>query len=142
MTPFSLEPVTEHREVRAALHDLVGRFLADYERAARAHDLTLGQARLLGFAVCEPLSQRQLAAHFGCDPSNISVIVDQLVGRSLVERRPSPHDGRVKLVAATAAGVELATRCCEEREWLGPALDRLTPDQLATLDQALALLLA
>jgi hypothetical protein len=48
VTPFSLEPVTAHREVRAALHDLVGRFLADYERAARAHDLPLGQARLLG----------------------------------------------------------------------------------------------
>jgi DNA-binding MarR family transcriptional regulator len=69
------------------------------------------------------------------------VIVDQLADRSLVERRPCPHDGRVKLVAATPAGVDLATRCCEEREWLGPALEKLTPDQLATLDQALGLLL-
>jgi DNA-binding MarR family transcriptional regulator len=140
--PFSVEPATEHGEIRAALHDLVGRFLADYERAARAHGLTLAQARVLGFAVCEPLSQRRLAAHFGCDPSNISVIVDRLVERALVERRPDPADGRVKLIGATPAGVELATRCCREREWLGPALDNLTPAQRTALGEALDLLLA
>ena len=59
---------------------------------------------MLGFASCEPLSQRALAARFGCDPSNISVIVDRLVERELVERRPDPGDGRVKLIAATDAG--------------------------------------
>ena len=48
----------EHAELRAALYELVGRFLADYERSANAHGLTLTQARVLGFAACEPLSQR------------------------------------------------------------------------------------
>ena len=140
MTPFSAEPATEHAEVRAALYELVGRFLIDFERSANAHGLTLTQARVLGFAASEPLSQRQLARHFGCDPSNISVIVDRLVERALVERRPDPRDGRVKLVAATRAGRELSIRCCQDREWLGPALDRLEPAQLEAVRAGLALL--
>jgi DNA-binding MarR family transcriptional regulator len=140
MPPFSVEPAAEHAELRAALYELVGRFLADYERSANAHGLTLTQARVLGFAACEPLSQRGLAARFGCDPSNISVLVDRLAERELVTRRPDPSDGRVKLVVATDAGRELAVRCCQDREWLGPALDALEPGQLGTVREALALL--
>jgi DNA-binding MarR family transcriptional regulator len=139
--PYSAEPSTAHADLRAGLHELVGRFLADYERAAQAHELTLPQARALGFAACEPLSQRALAARFGCDPSNISVLVDRLVERELVERRPDPADGRVKLIAATDAGRELATACCEGRERLGAALAALDPDERESVRTALALLL-
>jgi DNA-binding MarR family transcriptional regulator len=135
--PYSVEPAAAHAELRAALHELVGRFLADYERAANAHGLTLTQARALGFAACEPLSQRQLATRFGCDPSNISVLVDRLVERELVERRPDPSDGRVKLIAATEAGHALANRCCEDREWLTTALDGLGAEQRDALLEAL-----
>jgi DNA-binding MarR family transcriptional regulator len=141
MPPYALEPAaSEHAEIRASLHELVGRFLADYERAAQTHGLTLTQARVLGFASCEPLSQRALAARFGCDPSNISVIVDRLVERELVERRPDPRDGRVKLIAATDTGRGLADRCCQDREWLGPALDGLTADELEAVRAGLTLL--
>jgi DNA-binding MarR family transcriptional regulator len=138
--PYSVEPAAEHAEVRAALHEVVGRFLADYETAASAHGLSLTQARLLGFAACEPLSQRRLAERFGCDPSNVSILVDRLVQRELVERRPDPHDGRVKLVVATEAGRELVARMCADREWLGRALDALAPDELDALRDVLALL--
>ena len=140
MTAFAAEPAVEHADVRAALYELVGRFLRDYERSANAHGLTLAQARVLGFAACDPPSQRQLAQHFGCDPSNISVIVDGLVERELVQRRPDPRDGRVKLIAATPAGRVLAVSCCREREWLGPLLDRLAPEELERVRTALALL--
>ncbi|MBE2320356.1 MarR family transcriptional regulator [Solirubrobacter sp. CPCC 204708] len=139
MPPYALEPpASAHAEIRAALHELVGRFLADYDRAAQAHGLTLTQARVLGFASCEPLSQRELAQRFGCDPSNISVIVDRLVERGLVERRPDPADGRVKLIAATDAGQETAQRCCAAHEF--PALDQLTPDERETVRAGLTLL--
>ena len=92
-------------------------------------------------AACEPLSQRRLAERFGCDPSNISVLVDRLVERELVERRPDPSDGRVKLIAATPEGRALAERCCADREWLSAALDRLDAGQRDALQDALALLL-
>jgi DNA-binding MarR family transcriptional regulator len=141
MPPFSVEPAAEHAELRAALYELVGRFLADYERSANAHGLTLTQARVLGFAACEPLSQRSLAARFGCDPSNISVLVDKLVERELVQRTPDPTDGRVKLIVATDAGRALAERCCLQREWLSSTLDELSDDQREELRAALELLL-
>ncbi len=140
MPPYALEPAADHAEIRAELHELVGRFLADYERAANALGLTLTQARVLGFAACEPLSQRELAKRFGCDPSNISVIVDRLAERGLVERRPDPSDGRVKLIAATASGRELAHRCCQDREWLSEALGALSQDELASVRAGLTLL--
>ena len=68
------------------------------------------------------------------------MIVDRLVERALVERRPDPGDGRVKLIAATDAGRELANRCCQDREWLGPALDGLTADELEAVRAGLTLL--
>ncbi len=140
MPPYALEPAAEHAEIRAALHELVGRFLADYERAATAHGLTLTQARVLGFASCEPLSQRELAKRFGCDPSNISVIVDRLTERALVTREPDPADGRVKRITATDAGRVLAHRCCEDREWLGAQLDGLSADERESVRAGLTLL--
>jgi DNA-binding MarR family transcriptional regulator len=139
--PYSAEPSIDHAELRAALHELVGRFLADYERAASAHGLTLPQARALGFAACEPLSQRALAACFGCDPSNISVLVDRLVERELVERRPDPADGRVKLIAATETGRALAEACCRDRAWLATALDALDEPERDAMRTALSALL-
>jgi DNA-binding MarR family transcriptional regulator len=142
VTPYTVEPAAKHQALRAALCELVGRYLADYERAANAHDLSLTQARVLGFAAGEPLSQRRLASHFGCDPSNISLIVDRLVERGLVERRPDPTDGRVKLIAATPEGEALAVACCTRREWLTPALDGLSPAQRDALHDALTALIA
>jgi DNA-binding MarR family transcriptional regulator len=142
VTPYTVEPAAEHRELRAALCELVGRYLADYERAANAHDLSLTQARVLGFAAGEPLSQRRLASHFGCDPSNISLIVDRLVERGLVERLPDPGDGRVKLIAATPEGHALAVACCKSREWLNPALDGLSPARRDALQDAITALMS
>ena len=140
MTAFTVEPAADHADVREALCGLVGRYLADYEQAANRHGLTLTEARALGFAACQPLPQRRLAERFGCDPSNVSLLVDRLEARGLVERRPDPSDRRAKLVVATDAGRLLAQRCSDERTWIGPALAALSPAQLDTVRRALALL--
>lgn len=50
------------------------------------------------------LSQRELAAVLGLDPSQIVLLVDELEAGGLVERRPHPGDRRTRLVVATAAG--------------------------------------
>jgi len=47
---------------------------------------------------------RAVAERLHAEPSNVTAMVDRLEERGLVERRPSPADRRVKLVAATAAG--------------------------------------
>jgi DNA-binding MarR family transcriptional regulator len=79
--------------------------------------------RLLG----EPQPMGALAQGMHCDNSNMTGIVDRLEERSLVERRPSEEDRRVKLIATTPEGVEL-------REQLNRALAQ-PPEPLARLSE-------
>ena len=46
----------------------------------------------------------------------------------------------MKLIAATDAGRALATRCCEDREWLKQRLDALDPEERERVRDTLALL--
>jgi DNA-binding MarR family transcriptional regulator len=55
----------------------------------------------------EPLPMSALAVALKCDNSNVTGIVDRLEAAGLVERRPAPHDRRVKTVAVTAHGARL-----------------------------------
>jgi DNA-binding MarR family transcriptional regulator len=50
------------------------------------------------------VSQRDLAAALGLDPSQVVSLVDDLAASGLVERRPAESDRRTKLVVATDAG--------------------------------------
>ncbi|WP_214404267.1 MarR family winged helix-turn-helix transcriptional regulator [Pseudonocardia lacus] len=80
------------------------------------------------------ISQRDLAATLGLDPSQVVALVDELARRGLVERTPSPADRRTKLVAATARGRELRDRATELAGSGGQQrLGRLTPAEQATL---------
>lgn len=55
-----------------------------------------------------PMSR--VADQCGCDASNITGIVDRLESRGLIERRDSPTDRRVKLIALTEEGAEVRRR--------------------------------
>jgi DNA-binding MarR family transcriptional regulator len=54
-----------------------------------------------------PLPMGELARTLACDRSNVTGLIDRLETRRLVERRPSPHDRRVKVLALTPAGIRL-----------------------------------
>ena len=69
-------------------------------------DLHPSQAIVLRL-LAEPRSMGELAEAMHCDNSNITGIVDRLEERGLAERRPSEHDRREKLIAATGAGIEM-----------------------------------
>jgi DNA-binding MarR family transcriptional regulator len=75
-----------------------------------------------------PMSMGALAEAWGCDASNVTWLVDQLEARSLVERRVSPADRRVKTVVVTEAGLAL-------RQSVEAHL-RLAPRELLSLDDA------
>ncbi|MXQ67403.1 MarR family transcriptional regulator [Actinomadura rayongensis] len=126
--------------IRRAMLDFVGAYLVDFETSARAAGLTLAQARVLGLAAVEPSSMKDLAARFGCDPSNLTAKVDRLIALGLVERRPDPEDGRVKLIAATPAGVAASAALCHSRDWLAEVLDGLTAEEAALVQTAFDLL--
>jgi DNA-binding MarR family transcriptional regulator len=55
-----------------------------------------------------PLPMSALAGELQCDNSNVTGIVDRLEAAGLAERRPAPHDRRVKAVALTDKGATLA----------------------------------
>lgn len=126
-TPHKTRPDALTMEVVELIGDVVARFYSDYEDAAAEHALTGAQARLLSLLSLEPLPMRKLAQKLKCEPSNVTGIVDRLEARELVERRPDPADRRVKVAAATEAGLAVVR---ELREGL-----RFAREPLAGLSQ-------
>ena len=72
------------------------------------HDLSIVQLRLLGILRDRQPGMLELGQHLGLDKSSITGLVSRAEKRGLVERSPSPHDGRGVLVALTPAGRRLA----------------------------------
>jgi DNA-binding MarR family transcriptional regulator len=74
--------------------------------ALAEHGLRVRQYSVLTLA-CESadgLSQRELATVLGLDPSQVVLLVDELVAAALVERRAPEVDRRTRLVVATEKG--------------------------------------
>ena len=142
--PFTIESLPEGidpstLQVREEMLLFVGEYLLDFERAAAAEGLTLAQARVLGFTV-RPSSMREIAHKFGCDPSNITAKIERLVELGIAERQVDAGDARVKRIATTPLGIETALRLCQRRTWLAEALGNLSPDEMATVADAMKLL--
>lgn len=95
-------------------------------RIAAEHDLSLVQVRLLGILRDRRPGMLELARHLGLDKSSMTGLVARAAKRGLVQRLPSPTDGRAALVSLTPLGRELTDRFATE-------LDR----RLATLTAAL-----
>ncbi|MCW2677557.1 MAG: Transcriptional regulator, MarR family [Modestobacter sp.] len=89
---------------------------------------------LLAADSVEGVSQRELADVLGLDPSQVVLLVDELVTAGLVERRPSPTDRRTRLVVATDAGRVARARA-------GVDVDATLTRQLAELTAGEQLLL-
>jgi len=74
--------------------------------ALAEHGLRVRQYSVLTLA-CESaagLSQRELATVLGLDPSQVVLLVDELVTAGLVERQAPEADRRTRLVVATDEG--------------------------------------
>ena len=85
----------------------------------------------------EPPTMRSLARTLGCDPSTVSLMADKLDAAGLLERRPHPTDGRMRILAPTDQGRTVWNA-------LGSTLSRtsgltaLSSAELRTLDGLLA----
>jgi DNA-binding MarR family transcriptional regulator len=74
-------------------------------RAAANHDLTNVQAMLLlMLRNNEPRPMNSFCGALGCDPSNITGIVDGLQKKGLITRSENPQDRRVKVVRIEPQG--------------------------------------
>jgi DNA-binding MarR family transcriptional regulator len=85
----------------------------------------------------------RLAAAVGTDTAGVTGLIDQLVKKGLVVRRPDPVDRRAVIVEPTKAGRELAPRLREVFQALNETLlEGFTPPETARLEAMLQRLLA
>ncbi|MCU1641453.1 MAG: hypothetical protein JWN03_1728 [Nocardia sp.] len=92
------------------------------------HDLSVIQIRMLGVLRDRQPGMLELGSHLGLDKSSMTGLVGRAEKRGLVQRSPSPHDGRAVLVSLTPAGRKLTDQCTKE---IGRRIIALT-DGLAT----------
>src|SRR5215471_9614190 len=99
-------------------------------------DLAPMQAKALHELDAEqPISMRELANRLRADPSNVTGLIDRLEARGLVERRPDPHDRRIKGLALTEAGARLRERLFVRLYSAPPSVAALSErDQRVLLD--------
>jgi DNA-binding MarR family transcriptional regulator len=93
-----------------------GNFVRVSNAALVSHGLRVRSYSVLLLA-CDAedgVSQRDLAAILGLDPSQVVLLVDELAESGLVERRPSATDRRTKLVVATGAGRQVRAATVED----------------------------
>ena len=106
-------------------------------KVSDATGLPFSRVRILWRLVDEPKTLKQLAAT-GIDAPAITVAVNDLENRGLVERNPHPDNRRAKLVSLTPAGrklIELARRTV--RDDAPPAVQGLSKTDLAHLRRIL-----
>jgi DNA-binding MarR family transcriptional regulator len=88
-----------------------------------------------------PLPHSELAHALGVSLASVTGLVDRLAARGIVERTPSPADGRVRLAGLTAQGLTLAEQVTTEgRTLLHTLLRAVDTEALRGLEQGLAAL--
>lgn len=111
--PADLPPPASERlqlmqGVRLGLLTVAERLRQNWAAHAAAVGLSTAQVNaLLTLKPGEAVPMRSLAARLDYDASNLSVLVDRLERRGVVERRPDPGDRRVKALALTPDGERL-----------------------------------
>jgi DNA-binding MarR family transcriptional regulator len=85
----------------------------------------------------DEVPMRVLAESLYCDASYMTDLVDRLEERGLIERRSSPDDRRVKLIALTADGERTRARALELLYDPPEELSNLEPAELEALARLL-----
>jgi DNA-binding MarR family transcriptional regulator len=108
------------------MSDIFWRSRRDWIATLNELGLAPMQAMALRFLDPEtPMAMSTLAEQLRCDNSNVTGIADRLEAAGLVERRPAPHDRRVKGLVVTEKGRQV--RAEVERRWADP------PEPLASM---------
>ena len=76
----------------------------------RNEELTVPQFMILNYANAAGVPLSDISARMLCDNSNLTGIVDRLVGKGFVTRRSDPQDRRVSLICLTPSGAEKLRR--------------------------------
>lgn len=111
-------------------------------RAARDHELTVPQFRTMAYISHNPGASLSAAAEFiGLTLSSMSILVNGLVERGLVDRVVSTQDRRRVHLTLTETGAQSFGKMLQNTEdRLAEVVDSLTDDQRAGIVEALELL--
>ena len=100
--------------------------------------LTLSQLRVLHLLRDHPTSCGHLAEHLGITASTATALIDRLVRRGLIERRPHPGDRRVTELALSEAGRSLIDAAAARKGGeVRAAVEELTPSDREHLAELL-----
>ncbi|MFT8705310.1 MarR family winged helix-turn-helix transcriptional regulator [Bifidobacterium aquikefiricola] len=100
----------------------------------RPLNLTCVQAEaLLALKPIEPATLTELSEHLVAESGHPSRLVSRLVQRGLIERSPSPSDGRANLLHLTEHGRELAQQAEAARKPLIDIVKRNNPEEIERL---------
>lgn len=103
------------REVWVRMFDFLMRTAPERTRGLGRRGLTPNDSRALaGLDRTAGRTMRELAEEWECDPSNATWIVDRLERAGLAQRRPVPHDRRVREVVLTPKGERTRAELLEE----------------------------
>jgi len=84
------------------------RFFYDFEKTMGGVQISPGQFGVITLIAANPgLSQSALARAVGIERSTMVAVIDVLESRSLVERRPSPVDGRSYALVLSSKGTNM-----------------------------------
>lgn len=123
--PHAALRITPEGELdEAGMHGVLGYQLAQASVAAlqsfaqvvgKPHDLRTVEYSVLSLIANNPgTSPGRLASALALTKPNVTLWLDRLEARKLIERRPSPTDGRALALSATAEGARLAARATAE----------------------------
>lgn len=128
-------------ETAAAVEHDCREFFAISIRAMEASDIDLPPSALRSLLVLDDLrtcTLSELADHLALSQSATSRMVDKLVARRLVSRRPAAGDRRQVSLAATAAGRRATARLvARRREAIAQTLAAMEPDACERLSSGL-----
>jgi DNA-binding MarR family transcriptional regulator len=93
---------------------------------------------LLQLDADQPPAMRSIAGIMGCDASYVTALVDALEAPGYVERRVSPNDRRVKLIALTSQGVAAREKALDIMSEPPAGFGRLTATEARQLARLLA----
>jgi DNA-binding MarR family transcriptional regulator len=129
-------------EVAGQLRPVLLKLNRELRRETTAFGVTGGQATLLGLIRRSPgIGIRELAARERIAPPSMSVAVTRLEKAGLVRRTADPLDRRRQALWVTEEGDRiLRTVRTRRTAWLAVRLNRLPPEKLAAVSEALGAL--
>ncbi|NUU22594.1 MAG: MarR family transcriptional regulator [Streptomycetaceae bacterium] len=135
--PPAAPDVDARGHVWSMMRDLVLEYGERRREVSEALGMSFVRTKALRRLAAGPLTMRDLATALGTDKAYITLTVDGLEERGLVERTTHPEDRRYKLVTLTDAGRTAAIQADTILRRPPDALSALSPDELADLERLL-----